>query len=119
MLEPVVTGLEHALPHHMIPTLFVPVDKIPLSAGGKTDRRTLRAIAAALSPEDAAAFSRITQKRKRMPETASERALAASWCSLLRLSADAISLEDNFFRVGGDRYGCTHCCTVLVASVRN
>jgi hypothetical protein len=106
VLEAVVAGLEHALPHHMIPTLFIPVERIPLSAGGKIDRRALREIAAALSPEDAAAFSRVTQRDKRRPETANEWALADSWCSLLHLSADSISLVDNFFRVGGDRYGC-------------
>jgi hypothetical protein len=107
ILETVVVGLERALPHHMVPTFFIPVDKIPLSAGGKTDRRILREMAAALSPEEAAAFSRVTQEKQRMPETALERALADSWCGLLHLSADAMSLDDNFFRVGGDRYGMT------------
>jgi amino acid adenylation domain-containing protein len=83
--------LSERLPVHMIPTAFVLLDAIPLSANGKVDRRALPA-----------------QKGVRLgtttpfvaPRDATEEALAASWSDVLRL--DAVGIYDDFFELGGD-----------------
>jgi amino acid adenylation domain-containing protein len=76
---------EH-LPTHMVPAALVPLSTLPLTPNGKLD---LNALPAPLF-ERAAAI---------LPQTASERRLAALWCELLGF--EAIGVEDNFFEVGG------------------
>jgi acyl carrier protein len=79
--------LQQTLPDYMVPAAFVPLDALPLTPNGKLDRNALPA------PEwqtqsDAA------------PRTATEQALAAIWCDVLK--HDRIGINDNFFELGGD-----------------
>lgn len=77
------------LPQYMIPSLFVPVARLPLSASGKIDRRALPAPEASSQPD-----------RGRKPSGPVAMALASLWCELLRL--EDVTLDDNFFELGGD-----------------
>lgn len=81
--------LKARLPSHMVPANFVLLDSLPLTAAGKIDRRALSEI-----PQEDKTNSPAAE-----PETASERALAAIWCSVLGL--DRVSRNDNFFALGG------------------
>ncbi|WP_304451229.1 non-ribosomal peptide synthetase [Nocardiopsis sp. YSL2] len=81
------------LPGYMVPAAFVTVDRIPLTANGKTDRR-------ALPPVDWAGQSRAAHTE---PRTPAERGLAALWCDLLGL--ERVGVHDDFFRIGGDSVG--------------
>jgi amino acid adenylation domain-containing protein len=80
--------LHRRLPAYMIPAAFVRLDALPLTPGGKVDRRALPA------PESdrGAAVSE-------PPRTAVEEALAAIWQSVLRVSA--LGVRDDFFDLGG------------------
>ncbi|MEV6875260.1 non-ribosomal peptide synthase/polyketide synthase [Amycolatopsis sp. NPDC051128] len=77
------------LPGHLVPSAFVPLDALPLTANGKLDRRALPAPAA---PEAGAEYA--------APETETEEVLAAIWAEALGI--DRVGVEDNFFALGGD-----------------
>jgi amino acid adenylation domain-containing protein len=81
---------EHArrsLPDHMVPGAFVRLDRLPLTPGGKLDRRALPA------PEHAA------EERYVAPRTPTEEVLAGIWADVLRL--DRVGVADSFFELGG------------------
>ena len=94
--------IAQGLPPYMIPSLFIPMRQIPLSASGKTDRRRLRKIGSSLSPQQLAHLQETQQNRKRAPTTETEQTLQKLWAQALNVNADDIGLDDNFFRLGGD-----------------
>ncbi len=74
------------LPEHAVPSLFVPVDELPLTPQGKVDRRALP------PPERPAAAGR-------PPRGPQEELVAGIFCAVLGL--DEVSAEDDFFALGG------------------
>ena len=82
--------LKERLPDYMVPAAFVFLEKFPLTANGKVDRKALPA------PETARVETAATYEA---PRTATEIALAAIWCDVLRLPQ--VGRHDNFFELGG------------------
>ncbi len=81
--------LAESLPAYMVPSVVHWRASLPLTANGKTDRRTLTALAGDL---DAAGDG---------PDTPAERRLAAAWAVVLGIPADRIGRQDHFFDRGG------------------
>jgi len=81
------------LPDYMVPSLFVEVSAIPLTANGKADRRALPA------PEDASDEVRDSYVE---PQTPVQRTIAAIWQDVLGVST--VGLHDNFFELGGNSF---------------
>ncbi|WP_329209909.1 amino acid adenylation domain-containing protein [Streptomyces sp. NBC_00683] len=79
-------GLRASLPEYMVPSVFVGLDALPLTANGKIDRRALP------DPEATAADAFIA------PGTPTEERVAAIWRDLLGKEA---STQDSFFDLGG------------------
>lgn len=79
------------LPEYMIPSAFVLLEKLPLNANGKVDRKALPAPDDA-RPELATAFV--------APQGALEEFIATQWRELLRLNR--VGSRDNFFDLGGN-----------------
>ncbi|WP_337824960.1 non-ribosomal peptide synthase/polyketide synthase [Amycolatopsis sp. A1MSW2902] len=79
--------LARSLPDYLVPSVFVALDRLPVSANGKLDRRALPAPQSAESGHVEAA-------------TETERALAGIWAEVL--GADRVGAQDNFFSLGGD-----------------
>ncbi len=78
------------LPPHLIPTVFVTLDALPLNANGKLDRRALPP-----PPPRSEEFTR--------PRTGTESRLAALWVEILPSNpANSFSIHDDFFAVGGN-----------------
>ncbi len=77
------------LPDFMVPSAYVRLDTLPLTANGKLDRRALPA-------PDAAAYAAGVYEA---PRGDTEIALAAIWCELLQL--EQVGRNDNFFALGG------------------
>lgn len=77
------------LPDYMLPSAYVLLDRMPLNANGKLDRRALP------EPDFAAAAAEY-----REPRTDVEEVLATIWAEVLGLSR--VGVEDNFFELGGD-----------------
>ncbi|WP_249255222.1 phosphopantetheine-binding protein, partial [Xanthomonas translucens] len=83
------TQLAARLPHTMLPSAYVPLDALPLSANGKLDRRALPA-------PDADALATQTYVA---PEGEREILLAALWSDLL--GVEQVGRHDSFFALGG------------------
>ncbi len=96
--------LAEVLPPFMIPTLYIPLQKIPRMATGKIDRQKLRAIGSTLTSNDLAILSRSDGER-RAPQSDAERLIQGLWADVLKIGPDSISVEDSFFRMGGDSIG--------------
>ncbi len=79
------------VPRYMIPSAFVTIDSLPLTANGKVDRRALPA------PEEVV---RREERTYTAPRTPVEEAIADCWLEVL--SRDRIGVDDNFFELGGD-----------------
>ncbi|NIM15231.1 MAG: amino acid adenylation domain-containing protein [Candidatus Aminicenantes bacterium] len=77
------------LPGYMVPSLFIPIEKIPLTPNGKVDKQALLALAAKVDPT----ADYITPKSK------TEKIIARIWKKVLEL--DKVGVNDNFFEVGG------------------
>lgn len=88
--ESLRSTLEAALPNYMVPTHFVPLEKLPLTANGKIDRNALPAIA----PQSTAA-----REQGEAPSGEFEEVLASAWAEALGVKR--IYRQDNFFRLGG------------------
>ena len=79
------------LPDYMVPSVFVPMDALPLTPSGKVDRRALPAADEAEPLGAADGFA--------APRTTIEHELVHIWESLL--SARPIGIRDDFFALGG------------------
>jgi amino acid adenylation domain-containing protein len=83
-------ALEAALPKYMVPSHFVLLEKLPLTANGKIDRNALPSIALPTN---------ISTDAGEVPRGEFEQVLAKAWAEALGLSR--ICRHDNFFRLGG------------------
>ncbi|MFF3650651.1 amino acid adenylation domain-containing protein [Streptomyces sp. NPDC002181] len=83
--------LRLTLPEYMVPALFVRHPKLPITANGKVDRKSLVAVAV----EGAGAPAGHVP-----PAGATEEALARIWSEVL--GAERVSRTANFFDLGGD-----------------
>jgi amino acid adenylation domain-containing protein len=83
--------LQQKLPDYMVPSAYVLLNALPLTANGKVDRLALPA------PE-----SLHLQKRAAyvMPQTESEQLIAGVWQEMLQL--EKVGIHDNFFDLGGN-----------------
>lgn len=81
--------LKLTLPEYMIPSYFIRLDSMPLSANGKIDRNRL--------PEP---IGEISSAREYVePETETEKQMAAIWSELLEI--EKVGKYDDFFEFGG------------------
>ena len=84
-------ALKATLPDYMIPSVFLRLEKFPLTPNAKLDRKAL---------------ARPEGKRPLLaqdfiaPRTATEKQLANLWCDLLQL--EEVGIDDSFFDLGGN-----------------
>ncbi|MCP5049904.1 MAG: AMP-binding protein, partial [bacterium] len=92
-LEPVELNefLSRHLPGYMVPSYFIPMEKIPFTPSGKPDRKALP------EPSAAAAGGSYTP-----PQNEIQSRLVSMWADLLDMEKDNIGIDANFFEIGGD-----------------
>ncbi len=83
--------LGERVPNYMIPSAFAAVDELPYTPNGKVDRDAL--------PDPEWAQHTRAAEEFIAPRTDTERRLVEIWSSVL--SVDEISIEDDFFALGG------------------
>ncbi len=90
--------LRRRLPEYLVPSAFVLVEALPLTAAGKVDRRTL---AARPLPEPGEKANRDAASRpsRALPCNPIEELLASLFASLL--GRDEVAVDDDFFALGG------------------
>ncbi|HUG60371.1 MAG TPA: condensation domain-containing protein, partial [Methylomirabilota bacterium] len=89
--EELRAALSRLLPDHMVPAAFLFPDALPVTAGGKIDRRALTA---------AAGQTMAPRPDYAPPERPEEEALTAIWSDVL--GAGRVGIDDNYFALGGD-----------------
>jgi amino acid adenylation domain-containing protein/FkbM family methyltransferase len=82
--------LKQRLPHYMVPSAFVLMERFPLTSNGKIDRHAFPAVS----------FRSLQPARDFVgPDTETEKMLVAIWTELLNLPN--IGINDDFFDLGG------------------
>ncbi|KAL1307029.1 hypothetical protein AAFC00_005654 [Neodothiora populina] len=98
-----LTRAKHAiaevLPRYMVPTAYVSVNWIPVLISGKTDRKRLREFGVKV---DLRQLDEGDSGPSSGDLTDSETRLRDAWAEILKLDAEAIGQNDNFFALGGD-----------------
>ncbi|WP_197471727.1 non-ribosomal peptide synthetase, partial [Methylomonas koyamae] len=89
LVDHIKAQLKHHLPDYMVPSAFVMLDAMPLSANGKLDRKQLPA------PD----LSEQLKKAYVAPRTETEQALVEIWQEVL--GVEPVGIEDDFFELGG------------------
>lgn len=84
------SGLARRLPPHMVPSAFVVLDRFPLTANGKLDRKGL--------PPPVAANTAATGEYV-APRSLAEQRVADAWAQVLRVGR--VGVYNNFFEMGG------------------
>ncbi|MCP4146888.1 MAG: amino acid adenylation domain-containing protein, partial [bacterium] len=93
--------LSQKLPEYMIPSYYIPVEKIPLTPNGKIDKKRLPL------PEIKAGEGYVA------PGTPLEEKLTELWANLLTIPKKVIGIDANFFNLGGHSLNAT----VLLARI--
>ncbi|WP_329082497.1 non-ribosomal peptide synthetase [Streptosporangium sp. NBC_01469] len=93
--QPDVTALRAwcglSLPEYMVPSSFVFLDRLPLTANKKVDRKAL--------PEPEGQRPEL-EERYVAPRSPVEKVVAQAWADVL--GVDRVGIHDNFFELGGD-----------------
>lgn len=104
-LKKAIAGLDQALasdlPIYMLPSAYIPLERIPTLVSLKTDRKRLRELGAALSRQQLAKLRAATAGEQRAPSTPTERTLHRLWSALFGEDA-SIGVQSSFFALGGD-----------------
>jgi amino acid adenylation domain-containing protein len=89
-VEAVRHYLQQNLPEYMLPSIFVPLNALPLTPSGKVDRKSLT-VSTTNSIAPRIEFI--------APKSSTERQIAAIWSAIL--GTEAVGAQDNFFDIGG------------------
>ena len=90
------------LPKYMVPSLFLPVQELPMSTSGKLERKQLRTWADSLSADDLAQYYLKYSVGPSEATTEKERQLLSLWSQVLKTPEKTIGISENFFQLGGD-----------------
>ncbi|RHZ69034.1 hypothetical protein CDV55_100668 [Aspergillus turcosus] len=111
MLANIDQKLGEFLPRHMVPSIFIPLSRMPLTASAKTDRNVLAAVAATISAEQLSHYA-LGAADKQPPSTAAEHQMAQLWKQTLSLDDMQLGIHDSFFRIGGDSIGAMRLVSI-------
>jgi aryl carrier-like protein len=95
--ETLRAGLARLLPDYMIPSRYLPLAALPLSANGKLDRNALKRLAEQAANADAGGDD--------TPLPGLEQAIAGIWQAVLGCAR--VGRQDDFFQLGGDSLRAT------------
>lgn len=88
--EQIIAYLQQSLPEYMLPAVFIHLDAMPMNMNGKMDRKALP------TPQ------LINEQNYVAPSNETEAIFCQTFANILGLQADNISIQDDFFKLGGD-----------------
>ncbi|MFF0587364.1 amino acid adenylation domain-containing protein [Streptomyces sp. NPDC003781] len=97
--DALVAALAETLPAYMVPSRFHRLPELPLTGNGKTDRKALTRVAGERGRADGEPGA--GDGADVAPRTAAERRLAAVWAEVLKVPAERIGRDADFFGLGG------------------
>lgn len=112
-LKSLQTSLADSLPRYMIPSVYIPIKRVPITQSAKMDRAKLRKMVSGFSKEQLSSYM-LLNSTMLPPTTEMELSLQSLWSQVLGVEAQTIGIDDNFFRLGGDSVGAMK----LVAAAR-
>ena len=87
-MDRIKKSLSNSLPHYMVPSSFVMVDKIPLTTNGKVNIKELKK---GMGESD----------NVQLPKSEVEMTMLGIWSELLDMEKSTISTDSDFFELGG------------------
>lgn len=97
--------LRDVLPPYMIPAIFVPVSRIPISTSGMIDRKQFMQAAAGLNRRELEVLGHPAggTSSELFPLTVAEHIMSDLWKEVLNIGdKPRLTISDNFFHLGGD-----------------
>ncbi|KAJ1570054.1 large subunit of alpha-aminoadipate reductase [Nowakowskiella sp. JEL0078] len=102
--------LKQKLPSYAVPSVFVPLSRMPLTPNGKVDKNALP------FPDTALSNANVPKSETNKNNfTITEQTIFEIWAKILNSSQSSIGLDDNFFDIGGHSI----LATKLVFEIRN
>ena len=92
--------LSKTLPIYMVPTAYIKLDDLPMTASGKTDRRALRELGKLYMPPSFMQLEDQSWPDDKLSDE--ENSLRTLWSSLLGINRDLIGPDHSFSGLGGD-----------------
>jgi aryl carrier-like protein len=111
---PLVASLRYAvrrkLPSYMAPTIYVPLNRFPLTSSGKLDRRALLTYIHSHEKDIRTIESTMNNLHETLddgdpritPQTELQGTIRSLWASVLHINEGSLGMEDDFYSVGGD-----------------
>ncbi|CAF1504861.1 unnamed protein product [Adineta steineri] len=89
------------LPSHMIPSIFIILEKLPMSPNGKVDRKRLPPPDLSLLTLSSSSSTTGLENRSNLPQNQFQKQIHNIWYEILRCTGQQISTTANFFSIGG------------------
>ena len=102
--EDIIRFLEERLPHYMVPLRYVLLDRFPINANGKIDRKNLP-----LPQNDRSDLKPL--------EGNIELKVAQIFCQILTIDIEDVGADSSFFELGGDSILIMRLCSELEKSL--
>ena len=102
MVKEALSKMQEILPSHMLPTVFVFLDQVPLSSAAKIDRRELKQIALSSISRGTAIFADDDRAEATQPISDLQRRMQSIWSGVLNIVQFEIGVNTPFLRLGGD-----------------
>ncbi|KAJ5347939.1 acetyl-CoA synthetase-like protein [Penicillium brevicompactum] len=95
------SALQERVPSYMVPTIFLPLSRVPRNVNGKLDRRQINSRLASLTRQELDAYNSSSAVLN-PPENDLQRDIRAIWAVVLSIDPEEISIDHSFFQIGGD-----------------
>lgn len=111
----IVAHLKVFLPSYMIPSLFIPISRLPMTLSGKLDSKWLQESFSYLLEDEIRGYRFRSGGEILLPTTKTEEILQELWAKVLEIcDQSTIGFDDGFFDLGGDSISAIQ----LVAAAR-
>jgi amino acid adenylation domain-containing protein len=106
-----VKGQLSTIPNYMVPTIWLPVSKLPLSPAGKIDKKRLKVVVEAMTDNELKNY--LPKEEASEATSESELTLRSLWSVLFEIPVDDIHANSSFHALGGDSISALNLVSML------